>query len=112
MELLLHRLGHISTISLKAGDNSKVWNYIELRIDPHPLCTICQISSINKNAISQNPLKPKAPFKWVFMDIITATSPNVLTSETIFSNYFLIVDAESKIKTLWYVKNLYIRSDG
>ena len=48
---------------------------------------------MNKKAGFKNPLKPKAPCKWVFMDIIPATSPKLLTSETNFSNYILIVDA-------------------
>ena len=48
---------------------------------------------MNKKARSQNPLKPKAPLKWVFMDIIPETAPKRLTSDTTFSNYFLIVDA-------------------
>ena len=48
---------------------------------------------MNKKARSQNPLKPKAPLKWVFMDIILATSPKLLTSEITFPNYILIVGA-------------------
>ena len=43
--------------------------------------------------MSQNPLTPKAYFKWVFMNIITATSPKRLTSETNLSNCILIVAA-------------------
>ena len=46
-----------------AGDTKNVWKNIELRIDPDPFCTSCQISSMNKNDGSKNPLKPKAPFK-------------------------------------------------
>ena len=57
----------------------------------------CQISSMNKKTRSKSPLKPKAPFKWVFIDIIPATAPDFLTSETNFSNYFSIFDAYSKI---------------
>ena len=56
---------------------------------------------MNKKAISKNPLKPKAPFKWVFMDIIPATAPKCLTSETTFSNYTLIVDAYSKFRNVF-----------
>ena len=66
---------------------------IELRIDPDPFCTSCQISPINKKAISKNLLKPKATFKWGFMDIIPSTAPTCLTSDTHVSNYLLIVDA-------------------
>ena len=69
------------------GDTANVWKDIELRIYPDPFCTSCQISSINKKAISKNTLKPKATFKWVLMDIIPATAPKSLTSETNLSNY-------------------------
>ena len=37
-----------------------------------------------KKAKYKIPLKPKAPFKWVFMDIIPATAPKILTSDTTF----------------------------
>ena len=52
---------------------------------------------MNKKDRSKNPLKPKSPFKWVFMDIIPSTAPKILTSDTNFSNYLLIVYAYSKI---------------
>ena len=68
-------------------DTANFWQDIELRIYPEPFCTSCQISSMNKKSGSKNPLKPKAPFKWVFMDIIPETSPKSLTVETTFSNY-------------------------
>ena len=87
LELLHQRLGPRSTISLLAGDTANVWEYIELRIDPDPFCTSCQMSSMNKKARSKTPLQPKSPLKWVFMDIIPSTSPKSLTSETTFSNY-------------------------
>ena len=74
LELLHQRLGHRSTRSLLAGDTANVWEDVDLRIDPDPFCTSCQISSMNKKANSKIPLKPKAPFKWVFMNIIP---PNV-----------------------------------
>ena len=73
LELLHQRLGHRYTISFLAGDTANVWEYIELRIDPDTFCTSCQISLRNKKARSKNPLKPKSPFKWVFMDIIPST---------------------------------------
>ena len=41
-------------------------------------------------------LKPKPPFKWVFMDIIPSKAPKRLTSGTTFSNYLLIIDVYSK----------------
>ena len=84
-----------------AGDTENVWEDVELRIDPDPFCTSCQISSMNKKARSEIPLKTKAPFKWVFMDIIPSTAPKSLTSDTTFSNYLLIVDAYSKIPKLY-----------
>ena len=55
LELLHQRLGHISTRSLLAGDTAKVWEDLEIRIDPDPFCTSCQISSMNKKARSNNP---------------------------------------------------------
>ena len=93
LELLHQRLGHRSTRSWLAGDTANVWKYVKLRIDPDPFCTSCQISSMNKKARSKIPLNPKAPFKWVFMDIIPSTATKSLTSDTTFSNYLLIVDA-------------------
>ena len=52
---------------------------------------------MNKKARSKIPLKPKAPFKWVFMDIIPSIAHKSLTINTTFYNYILIVDAYSKI---------------
>ena len=63
LELLHQRLGHRSTRSLLAGDTANVWEDVELIIDPDPFCTSCHISSLNKKARSNIPLKPKAPFK-------------------------------------------------
>ena len=83
------------------GDNANVWEDIEIRIDPDTFCTSCQISSMNKNARSKNPLKPKAPFKWVFMYIIPSTAPKSLTSDTTFSNWLLIVYAYSKTPKMY-----------
>ena len=93
LELLHQILGHRSTRSLLAGDTATVWEDIELKIDPDTFCTSFQISSMNKKAGSKIPLKPKAPFKWVFMDIIQSTASKSLTSDTTFSNCLLIVDA-------------------
>ena len=67
LELLHQILGHRSTRSLLAGDTANVWEDVQLRIDPDPFCTSCQISSMNKKARYKNPLKPKAPFKWVLL---------------------------------------------
>ena len=87
LELLHHRLVHRSTRSLLTGDTGNVCGYIELRIYPDPFYTSCQIYSTNKKARSKNPLKPEAPFKWIFMDIITSISPKSLTSDTTFPKY-------------------------
>ena len=106
LEFLHQRLGHRSTISLIDGDTVNVWEDVELRKDPDPFCTSCQISSMNKKVRSKIPLKPKAPFKWVFMDIIPLTAPKSLTSDTTFSNYLLIVDAYSKIPNIYGMDNI------
>ena len=74
---------------------------IEIIIDPDLFCTSYQISSMNKKAWYIIPLKPKAPFKWVFMDIIPSTASKSLTSDTTFSNYILIVDAFFKIPKIY-----------
>ena len=65
-----------------SGDTANFWEHVELRIDPYHFCTSCQISSMNKKARSKIPLNPKAPFKWVFMDIVPSTTPKSLTSDT------------------------------
>ena len=62
-----------------AGDTANVWEDADLKIDADPFCTSCKISSMNKKARSKVPLKPKAPFKWFFTDVIPATSPKSLT---------------------------------
>ena len=61
---------------------------------------------MNKKARSKNPLKPKSPFKWVFMDIIPTTAPKRLTSETNISNYLLIFYAYSKIPKFMVCRKL------
>ena len=66
-ELLHHRLGHRSTRSFLAGYTDNVWEDIELRKDPDPFFTSCQIYPRNKKARSKNPIKRKAPFKWVLL---------------------------------------------
>ena len=104
LELLYQRLGHRYTRSLLVGDTANVWEDIELGIYPDPFCTSCQISSMNKKARSKNPLNPKSPFKWVFIDIIQPTAPESLTSDTTFSNFLLIFYAYSKIPKLYGMK--------
>ena len=52
------------------GYTENVCKDIELRIDSDPFFTSCKISSINKKAISQNTLEPKAHFKcflWILL---------------------------------------------
>ena len=106
LELLHQILGHRSTISLLAGDTKNVWEDVELRIDPYHFCTSWQISSMNKKARSKSTLKPKAPFKWVFMDIVPSKAPKIFTSDTTFFNPLLIVDAYSKIQKLYDMKKI------
>ena len=89
-----------------AGYTANEWEDADLRIHPDPFCTSCQISSMNKWARSKIPLKPKAPFKWVFMNIILSTATKSLTSDTKFSNYLLIVDAYSNIPKLYGMENI------
>ena len=78
------------------GDNANVWEDSELKIDADPFCTSCKISSMNKKAKSKLPLKPKSPFKLVFMDIIPSTAPKSLNNDTNIKNYLLIVDANRR----------------
>ena len=106
LELLHQRLGNRSTRSLLAGDTANVWEDVELRAYPDPFCTSCKVSSMNKKARYNIPLKPKAPFKWVFMDIVPSTAPKRLTSDTNVSNYLLIVDAYSKTPKLYGMENI------
>ena len=61
---------------------------------------------MNKKVRSKLPLKPKEPFKWVFMDIIPSTAPKSLTNDTTFSNYLLIVYAYSKFPKLYGMENI------
>ena len=96
----------VSTRSLLAGDTDNIWEDVELRIDPDPFCTSCQISSMNKKARAKIPLKSEASFKWVFMDIILSTATKRLTSDTTFSNYLLIFDAYSKIPKLYGMEKI------
>ena len=103
---MYQRLGHRSTRALIAGDTANVWEDVELRIDPDPFCISCRISSMNKKARTKIPLKKKASFKWVFMGIIPSTAPKSLTNDTTFSDYFLIVDAYSKIPKLYGMGNI------
>ena len=61
---------------------------------------------MNKKDRSKILLKPNAPFKWVFMDIVPSTAPKSLTSDTTFSTYILIVDAYSKILKLYGMEKI------
>ena len=51
-------------------------------------------------------LKPNTPFKWVFLEIITAISSKNLTKYTYFANYLLILDDSSKIPKLYGMENI------
>ena len=88
------------------GYANNVWEDIELRINPEPFCTSCQISSINKKARYKNPLKPKAPITWVFMDIIPSIAPKRFTGDIKFSDYLLIFDAYSEIPKFYGMENI------
>ena len=61
---------------------------------------------MNKKARSKLPLKPKAPFKWIFMDNIPATAPKSLTNDNNFQNCLLIVGAYSNIPKLYGMENI------
>ena len=56
---------------------------------------------MNKKAKSQNPLKPKVPFKWVFMHIIPVTVLKHFIDKTAIFNYLSIVDKYSKTTKLY-----------
>ena len=60
---------------------------------------------MKKKARSYNLLKPKAPFKWGFMDTMPSTSPKSLTSDTTFSDYLLIVDDYYKFPKVYGMGN-------
>ena len=100
------KLGRRSTRLLLDGYTELFWQDIELRVDPDTFCTSYQISTINKEARSKTPPKANTPFKWVFMDIIPATSSKKLTKDTNFSNYLLIVDAYSNIPKCYGMENI------
>ena len=61
---------------------------------------------MNKKSRSKLPFKPKAPFKWVFMDVIPSLATKSLTNDTNFKNYMLLVDAYSKIPKLFGMENI------
>ena len=61
---------------------------------------------MNKKAKSKITLNPEAPFKWVFMDIVSSTAPKSLTSDTIFCNDLLIVDDHYKIPKLYGMEKI------
>ena len=68
LELLHQILVHRSTRSLLAGDTAIFWEDIELRIDPDPFCTSCQISSMKKRLglkFHSSQRHPSSGFLWV-----------------------------------------------
>ena len=84
MELLHHRLGHRSIISLMSVDTSNDLKDIELRIDPDTFVTPCQIYPNNIKAGSNNPLKQKRPFNYVLWTLFWKHPQNVLQVEILF----------------------------
>ena len=87
-----------------AGETANVWGDVGLIIYPERFFTSCQISSMKKKARAKIPLKPKATFKWVFMDVFPSTAPKTFTGDTTFSNYLLIVDAYFNIPKRYGMK--------
>ena len=59
---------------------------------------------MNEKAGSKTKLTPKAPFKWVFMEIIPATYNLFLRSETTFSKYIVILDLYLKTPNIYGVE--------
>ena len=106
MELLHQILGHIYTRSLLDVDTEKNLQDIELRVDPDPFRTSCQIYMVNEKARSKTLLKAKTPFKWVFMDILSSTFYKSLTKDTHFDNYSLILDAYYIISIFHRMENI------
>ena len=93
-------------MSLLAGDTENVWQVIEPRVDPYPLYTSYQISTINKKYRPNTPMKTRTIFKWVFMNIIPAIYSKSLTKYTAFDYYLLILDAYSKVTKLYGMENI------
>ena len=106
LELLHQRFGHRSHRSFLDGDTASFWEDIELRINKDPFCKSCQIYSINEKAGSKILLEPKAPFRWVLLDIFPSTAPKFLTSDTDFSYFLLIVDTCSNIPKFYGMEKI------
>ena len=88
-----------------ARDTANAWEDIELRVETYHFCTSYQISSMNKRARSKNPSNPKAPFMWIFMDIIPETAQR-------FRIAFKLFMPNLNYKPLCHVENFYRKSDG
>ena len=94
---ILHQtLGHRSTRPLLDGYNANVWKYIEIRVDPDPCCTSCQIYTIEKRLYQRHILKT------IYLSNGRSWTPyhphlQKVTKETNFASYLLIVDADYKI---------------
>ena len=58
-ELLHQWLGHMYTRLLLDGDTTNVFQYIDIRVDPDPFCTSCQISTIKKVIDQRNLWNPR-----------------------------------------------------
>ena len=91
-----------------SGYNELFWQDIDIRVDPDPFCTSCQISTFSKKPRSKTPLNPNTPFKSVFMDSIPAMYSKILTKDTTFYNYILIVDTYSKLIKLYVMEKINI----
>ena len=63
LKLFHHRLGHISTRSLMAGDTANIWKGVGIRIHIEPFFTPCQISSVNKKNWVQKSIETRGTFQ-------------------------------------------------
>ena len=89
LDLLHQILGHFFTRSLLSGYTVNVWKDIKFKVYADPFCTSCQISTIKKILDKIHTLNPKTSFKWVFMVIISATSPKSFKKYTTFATLTL-----------------------
>jgi hypothetical protein len=92
MELLHHRLGHLSTQAIINADKQQMWNDITVLSDYDQFCTGCKIGSIHKSARTQQPVDTVStrPAQVIFMDIIPHPFRVSLTPKS-YHPYFLII---------------------
>ena len=67
-----------------AEDTPNSCQDIELKIDPDPFFTSCQISSINEKKWAPKLIETKATFQMGFYGYFSATSPFVLQVKLFF----------------------------